>query len=96
LNTILVVKIAEEQMNDMYAPKAFYECPTYFHNGNGLYPAYMQGAGYFLPWWAIPCIYQESFKVHSIIANICNNITVFQCKWVGFSNSLLTNLIKLG
>jgi len=62
-----VVKILPENMNDKYAPKAWYECPTYFHNGEGVYPSYMQGAGYFLPWWAIACIYQQSFQVNILL-----------------------------
>ena len=37
-----VVKIPMKNMKDMYAPKTWYECPTYFYNGEGLYPSYMQ------------------------------------------------------
>jgi len=58
-----VVKIPESNMNDAYAPKTFYECPSYFHDGKGFYPAYMQGAGYFLPWWSLACLYQQSLEL---------------------------------
>ena len=54
-------------MGEKYAPKTFYECPSYFHNGIGLYPSYMQGAGYFMPWWALSCIYQQSLQVEKKI-----------------------------
>ena len=63
LDQSVVVKIPDYLLNEKYAPKTFYECPTYFHNGDGVYPSYMQGAGYFMPWWALSCIYQQSFQV---------------------------------
>jgi hypothetical protein len=52
-------------MNDKYLtnPRSYY-CPLYFYDGATPYPkTYMHGAGYFLPWWVVPCIYQQSFQV---------------------------------
>jgi len=60
----VVPGIPKELMKEKYSPKTWlYECPTYFHSGNKFYPNYLQGAGYFIPWWSISCLYQQSFHV---------------------------------
>jgi hypothetical protein len=61
----IVWRIPPQDMNDTYLtnPRAYY-CPMYFYDGTDPYPeTYMHGAGYFLPWWAVICIYQQSFQV---------------------------------
>ena len=61
----IVWRIPPQEMNDTYLtnPRAYY-CPMYFYDGTDPYPeTYMHGAGYFLPWWAVACIYQQSFQV---------------------------------
>ena len=38
-----VIPIPESKWKDRYAPKTFYECPTYFYKSpSGYYPTYMQ------------------------------------------------------
>jgi hypothetical protein len=62
----VVWRIPSEEMNQTYLtnPRAYY-CPMYFYDGTNPYPeTYMHGAGYFLPWWAVPCVYQQSFQVN--------------------------------
>jgi len=64
----IVWRIPAQDMRLTYIsnPKA-YHCPTYFYDGTDPYPKnYMHGAGYFLPWWSLPCIYQQNFQVFKI------------------------------
>ena len=61
----IVWRAPPQDMNQTYLsnPKAYY-CPNYFYDGSDPYPDnYMHGAGYFLPWWSLPCIYQQNFQV---------------------------------
>jgi hypothetical protein len=65
LENSTVWRIPLQNMNDTYLtnPKEYY-CPLYFYDGRDPYPEnYMHGAGYLLPWWAVSCIYQQSFQV---------------------------------
>jgi len=73
-----VIKIPESLMNETYAPRGMYECPSYFHNGTGLYPFYMQGSGYLIPWWSIECLYQQSFELPYFFIE-----DVFVAGWAG-------------
>ena len=63
IRNVDAVRIPEKLMNEKFAPKRSYECPTYFYSGDNHFPAYFQGSGYFIPWWALSCIYQESFQL---------------------------------
>lgn len=58
-----IFRIPLSRIHDRYAPREYYVCPTYFYNGTGNYPSYMQGAGYFLPWWVLQCIYEQSIEL---------------------------------
>jgi len=85
----IVWRIPPENMNDTYLtnPRGYY-CPTYFYDGTDPYPkTYMHGAGYFLPWWSLPCIYQQNFQVDGFyVLGFLNTSTSIL--------SYITNLIK--
>ena len=63
IKNVDAVRIPDSLMNETFAPKGMYECPTYFYRGDNHFPTYFQGSGYFIPWWALSCIYQESFQL---------------------------------
>ncbi len=65
-------RIPPQDMNATYLTNArAYYSPTYFYDGKDPYPEfYMHGAGYFLPWWSLPCIYQQNFQVKSGIDTV--------------------------
>ena len=87
-----VWRIPVDEMNDKYIrnPRSYY-CPTYFYNDEMPYPeTYFHGAGYFLPWWAVECVYQQSFQViyflikKRAITDTLSFVFVFSNKWSNF------------
>jgi len=64
-------RVPLQKRRDTYLnnPRSYY-CPTYFYDETDPYPEnYMHGAGYFLPWWSLACIYQQNFQVR--FSRIC-------------------------
>jgi hypothetical protein len=51
--------------------------PTYFTN-ESMYHDFMSGAGYILPWWALPCLYQQSLLLPYFFIE-----DVFLTGWIG-------------
>ena len=62
------------------------QVPTYF-TSESMYRDFMSGAGYVLPWWALPCLYQQSFQLPYFFVE-----DVFLTGWIGiFDNILLVS-----
>ena len=47
-------------MNETYTD--YLISPSYMYNQTN-YPTFTSGTGYVVPWWALPCLYQESLNV---------------------------------
>ena len=75
----IVWRVPARFMNNIYLinPRSYF-CPTYFYDGKDPYPKYyMHGAGYFMPWWAVPCIYQENFQVIFVRKDYLSQLSQF-------------------
>ena len=62
---------------------ALIQVPSYFTN-ESMYHDFMSGAGYILPWWALPCLYQQSFLLPYFFIE-----DVFLTGWIGKTKKIL-------
>jgi hypothetical protein len=72
-----VVHIPANNINNTYAIRENYQVPKYFLK-EIRYPKFMSGAGYILPWWTLPCIYQQSLVLPYYFVE-----DVFLTGWIG-------------
>jgi hypothetical protein len=90
-----VITIPAQDMNNTYASKENYQAPKYFTNET-TYPHFVSGAGYILPWWTLPCLYQQSLVLPYFFIE-----DVFLTGWVGkklvhYCQALWYVRVKLG